>query len=246
MTTQINRRDFLLSLIALGAGYSLPSAAPAAIVDLVWERAATDPWYFVVDKYGTILVPDYPEAEVWSEVFDIDPARLHTPQDVIDAVDGCPPLASYFQDLAIDEADQLQQTLGEQGIAYRVRHRHMKKVIEAITDDPDFGWQAWIELEGATVLPRFRALITDWLMQPPDYMQSEFFPVNHGCQGRAKAFFEMLDSDTLDALGVVIVEGDHPGSTYYAAELRRDMEDANIVAMRLKLPFRFKSGSAFM
>jgi hypothetical protein len=43
----------------------------------------------------------------------------------------------------------------------------------------------------------------------------------------------------LDALGVVIIEGEHPGSTYYAAELVRDIDDANRAAKAAGLPVRF-------
>jgi hypothetical protein len=46
------------------------------------------------------------------------------------------------------------------------------------------------------------------------------------------SFFQEMDGKMLDALGVVIVEGDHPGSTYFAAELRGVMEDANTVTER--------------
>ena len=56
------------------------------------------------------------------------------------------------------------------------------------------------------------------------------------------SFFQEMDGKMLDALGVVIVEGDHPGSTYFAAELRGKMEDANAVAEREGLPFRFRVG----
>jgi hypothetical protein len=45
--------------------------------------------------------------------------------------------------------------------------------------------------------------------------------------------------DICEELGVVIVEGDRPGSTYFAAELRQSIPDANRAAARLGLPFRF-------
>jgi hypothetical protein len=51
-----------------------------------------------------------------------------------------------------------------------------------------------------------------------------------------------MDGKMLDALGVVIIEGDHPGSTYFAAELRGEMKVANAVAEREGLPFRFRVG----
>ena len=34
----------------------------------------------------------------------------------------------------------------------------------------------------------------------------------------------------MDALGVQIIEGDHPGSSYYAAELRQGIDYANQIA----------------
>ena len=50
-----------------------------------------------------------------------------------------------------------------------------------------------------------------------------------------------LDDKTLDALGVEIIEGEHPGSSYYAAELRQDVDYANQVAREMGLEFRFRS-----
>jgi hypothetical protein len=49
-----------------------------------------------------------------------------------------------------------------------------------------------------------------------------------------------MDADHRDELGVVIVEGDHPGSDYFAAELRVEIADANRSAAKLGLPFRFR------
>jgi hypothetical protein len=39
-----------------------------------------------------------------------------------------------------------------------------------------------------------------------------------------------MDDDDLDAISVVIVEGEHPGSTYYAAELEVELDIANKVS----------------
>ena len=56
----------------------------------------------------------------------------------------------------------------------------------------------------------------------------------------AKKYFECLDYKTLDGVGVQIIEGDHPGSTYYAAVLRQDVDYVNQVARSLGLKFRFR------
>ena len=57
----------------------------------------------------------------------------------------------------------------------------------------------------------------------------------------AKRYFECLGNKTMDALGVQIIEGEHPGSTYYAAELRQDIDYANQVARDSGLECRFRS-----
>ncbi len=56
----------------------------------------------------------------------------------------------------------------------------------------------------------------------------------------AKKYFERLGYETLDGLGVQIVEGEHPGSSYYAAVLRQDIDYVNNIARSLGLKFRFR------
>lgn len=240
MTFSLNRRSFLLSLIALGASYTLPADATAAQVDDVWTQAQADPWHFAVNEWRTITDPDYEENETWEDIFGISTRYLHTPADVIAEVRGCEPLASHFQVLAEDEREDLTSQLESDDPLPAQRRRHFRQVVQALEADPDEGWRAWITLEGAAGVPRFRRLIDDWLSEPADYSQSDWFPTNHGSLGQAKAFFESLPRDTRDALGVVIVEGEHPGSSYFAAELRQDIAQANEVAAGLGLPFRFK------
>ncbi len=64
----------------------------------------------------------------------------------------------------------------------------------------------------------------------------------HG-QSAALAFFRQQPYEVLDALGVVIVEGEHPGSSYYAAELRGNIDDANRLAEKLGVPIRFSNAT---
>ena len=48
-----------------------------------------------------------------------------------------------------------------------------------------------------------------------------------------------MAADDLETLGVDVIEGEHPGSTYYAAELRGDIDEANRAAKKIGLPVRF-------
>ena len=79
-----------------------------------------------------------------------------------------------------------------------------------------------------------------WLNGDIDWGQSEWFPLRAGSQGRAFGFFQDQPSELLNALGIVVIEGEHPGSSYYAAELRESIQHANESVERLGLPFRFK------
>lgn len=60
-------------------------------------------------------------------------------------------------------------------------------------------------------------------------------------QGSALCFFRDTDFEMNESLGIVIVEGDRPGSSYFAAELRTPIDEANEIADILDLPYRFKT-----
>ena len=53
--------------------------------------------------------------------------------------------------------------------------------------------------------------------------------------------FDRLSPEQQDALGVEVIEGQHPGSSYIGAELVGSVDDANDAARRLNLPIRFFS-----
>ena len=84
------------------------------------------------------------------------------------------------------------------------------------------------------------ARVEAWLDEPIDWSEADYFPYDWGTHGEALSFFERVDDETLDALGVEIVMGDRPGSSYYAAELPGSIEATNATAHRLGLPFRFR------
>ena len=52
---------------------------------------------------------------------------------------------------------------------------------------------------------------------------------------------ELLESDTENLFGVKIIEGEYPGSSYYAAELAIPIEEANRRAEAHDMPVRFQN-----
>jgi hypothetical protein len=87
----------------------------------------------------------------------------------------------------------------------------------------------------------FKKEIMDWLAAPIEW--EEDMPDNASAQGSAKRFFEHEDLAILDKLGVEIVEGESPNSTCYAAELNKEVEEANEIAQKLGLSYRFREDS---
>jgi hypothetical protein len=176
-----------------------------------------------------------------ADIYDIDLVWITTIDCLITEVDQLDELRGHFVGLATDKMNEVQDQLdGDEPLT--VAQRRRLKRLEKVLEDPDEGWQDWLRIEGAGVLDRFKREIETWLAEDVDWSQMEFWPSGWSGQGRAKSFFENLDSDTLDALGVEIVEGEHPGSTYYAAELRNGIDKANETAGKLGLPFRFRAG----
>ena len=107
--------------------------------------------------------------------------------------------------------------------------------------DDDFGWKEWIRIEGENGLNWFITYIDEtWLQKKLNCRDADYFPSHYSGVAVAKEYFEALDYETLDALGVEIIEGEHAGSSYYAAELRQDIDYANQVTREMGLDFRFK------
>lgn len=240
-TMKLNRRQFLAGLIALGATVAIPVAladATPAEVNAAWKQLLKAPWYFDVTEFNTIIDSSVSEPSIRSEVFDVRTGDQCTVSSLISEIEDCYPLTSHFQQLALDELSEVQLALEDDDLNATER----KRLVELVTalDNDDEGWADWIRLLGAGGLARFRQEAQTWLAAPIEWSEYEWFPKGAGAQGGALAFFESLPIETLKAIGVVIIEGDHPGSTYFAAELSSSIEQANKIAGELRLPFRFK------
>ncbi len=257
----IDRRDFLKALTALGASIALPSSPTAAQIDTEWSRLLREPWYFDVDPHGTILESGNGKPATRADVFeDVYVAGIKTVRDLIDQVESCVPLVSHFQSLTADEFEEVQGRLDEDddirqqiddeddpieqerlrgGLMPTAERAKLENVAELLADEDD-GWQAWVRLGGPTYRPKFIKILEDWLDAPVYWGEQDWFPEDWNDQGKALRFFRGVAADVADEVGVVIVEGEHPGSSYYAAELRADVDAANATAARLQLPFRFR------
>ena len=193
---------------------------------------------YEVSEFYTITDPNIKLPEIRSDVFNIWIEDINSIDKLVSAIEDCTPLETHFQELGQSRKgeieDEIECTSG-------AKKKRLKALAQAL-DDYDCGWKDWLQLEGVKTLPAHIKTIVDWLSSPVDMCESDWFPNDWSGQGYAKSFFESLDADVRDALGVEIVEGCHPGSSYYAAELRNSVEDANRVARKLRLDFKFIYG----
>ena len=109
-------------------------------------------------------------------------------------------------------------------------------------DDPDVDPDAlreWLQADPENVVAAATSLrrwLDDTSLNEEDYDAADLNGVT--AQGAALLFWRDGDLDP-DDFGIVIVEGEHPGSSYYAAELQESIEYANEVAERLGAPVKF-------
>jgi len=204
-------------------------------------------FYYEIINNRTISVPDVPSPEVNADVFsDVSTGYISSLGGLILEISSCYPLSNHFGHLANDEAGNLQDELDSGRRLSSAQKKAMRDLISKLESDPadETGWKAWINASTPQELPKFKALIDDWLTSPINWNESDYFDNTWSGQGMAKNFFESEDSAICEALQIEIIEGDCPGSSYFAAELGLDIETANKVARRLKLDYRFKAGGS--
>lgn len=191
---------------------------------------------FEVSEYRTLRVLGAKDPEVYSEVFDVSPNVPAIAERIIDEVELAVPLVARFQELALSAYEQLSEELEELDDDEQAR---AEEFIESFDEDSEDAWKAWVEYLDEDGLKECIDEIRAWLEAPIDWEYSEFLPTNFGPYGQALEFFEGLDGDILDEIGISLIYGDAPGSSYCAAELDGSVEEANKQAQALGLDFRF-------
>lgn len=203
---------------------------------------------FEVTASGTLRIANFPEAEIRAEFYeDVADRWDGAPENLAEAMDECRPLAWAVDSIYADVRDQIVADIAAaQNDAQQDKHRIAAMIarLEQLPEEPDEGARAWLlgltefEFETLVVPP-----VREWFSERPDWrFEDDYLPHTETAQGAALEFFRSMDARSVELLGVDIVEGDHPGSTYYAAELRGDIEDANRAAELAGLRIRFVEG----
>jgi len=250
----MQRRDFLKSLLAIGAGFALPAIAtqPAtmaspvildalddAAIDEIWARGIT---LFDVDESRTISFADFTDPMTRSDAYDVCIGDLTHDSGLMDFCDR----STLARELRFAYEECRNDLLGQLDAANTSSER--KKIKNLLSrmpddDDEDEGWVLWLEADPSSARSLYDPVIEHYLGEAPEWENEyEWLPDTANAQGAAYRFFNTESFDLLDRLGIVIVEGDCPGSSYFAAELTLPIEEANAAAKAADIPFRFTSG----
>jgi hypothetical protein len=96
MGPPFSRRQFLVSLSALGATLTFPALASATQVNRSWAELLRSPWYFEIDEYGTIVEPEGKQPSIRRDVYDFEVGFINSQQDLIDEIQSHEELRSHF------------------------------------------------------------------------------------------------------------------------------------------------------
>jgi hypothetical protein len=203
----MDRRSFLKALIGLGAAVALPLQPTEEQVDEAWDRLLRRPFIFEVDEAGTIAEPERPAPRINRDIYRIDTARIRAPRELIDTVRGFPELESHFGALAASEREDAENQLARATLS-RTERAALQRTV-ALIAYPASDWFTWVKAGGRKALPAFVGHIDDWLDQQVNWNAIEQWPRGWSGKGEALWFFQSMEDETLDALGVVIVEGDY-------------------------------------
>lgn len=222
----MDRRTFLKSLVALGVATRMPidpAVATDVEVDVAFE-AYRDTWHlFEVADHGTLAYANFQPPETRRDAYDLGRADTL----MIAEIEDNPVLA----EVARTHYARKLEDRGEDII-------HDDMAIDAEPDEDD--WVEWLKAYAPDERAELNIELDQALDSPPDWIHEEDDLYETGnAQGAAYHFFTAENHQLLAQLGVVLIEGEHPGSSYFAAELRCPVPEANAVAANQGWPIRF-------
>ncbi len=246
----ISRRQFLKLASSIGLGIAIAplnlDAATAKNIDHLWKDANDAPMLFDVTEYGTLSIADYPEPKVRSDVYNLPHGWDESPSDLALAVSTCMPLSWFAADLHREALeikyqsahDSLLELIGCPSAVIKIMSNARKNWGDS--DCPEVV-QEWLEKLNPTDFEDTVVVVKAWLDAEPNWSyEYEYFDDSANGQSAALSFFRTIDYDSISGIEIDIVEGEHPGSTYYAAELNMDPDEANEIALREGIPLRFR------
>jgi hypothetical protein len=233
----MNRRRFLQTLVALGASIALPldlsarladqSLPPSEdVIDRAWTIASRQWGLFEVDDYGTLSYANFEEPRTRREIYNANTVADFNVQRIEAHWSLCVLIQDCFRE-SIEGCAGFNQSL-------------MSGMAQDIDDRVESDWPQWFEQAIGPDRFAIDTQINAWLDDAPDWdAEGEAIYRNATAQGAAYHYFCSQPREDLEALGIRVIEGDCPGSSYFAAELQLSPEKANAIAIDQDWAIRF-------
>jgi len=216
--------------------------APPSVTEDVTE--------FEVDSGGTLSMLGHYQPETRAEFYEgVADYWSGSPQELADAMDECQPLAWAVHSIYSDFRDELSSDLQEAktaGAGHKRRRAALQARLSTMPEEPEDGVEAWLLPMTSREFDEWVSPeIEKWFESPPDWaFEDDYLPQSGTAQGAAMEYFQSMDVGQRKSLGVTVIEGEHPGSTYYAAELTGDIDETNRAAEEAGIPVRFVAATA--
>jgi len=183
---------------------------------------------FDVSKYGTLSIKGFSEGQVRFDFYSSEYEEWDgTPESLLTLMNECPPLTWEVHSLYTDAREKLENC-------------------DSMSEEPEDGVEDWISGMSESEFKKLEVTIDRWFNEAPAWKdESDYFPKGSTAQSAAMEFFEYLTSNERKILGVKIVEGEHPGSSYYAAELTKSVEATNQAAREAGMSIRFVKSDSY-
>jgi hypothetical protein len=239
----MDRRTFLKTLASLGAAVSLPANLALAAtkeIDAAWE-AASGAWdLFEVSEYGTLSYANFEEPQTRREAYwyagpeDFDANEIERHWHLHERI------TDMYRDHLHEAAEARAEAVERENEALGSEYRAIEIDLDAINEEVKENWADWFAGATGQTREQINAIIDAWLDEEPDWLNEwEDLYQTGNAQGAAYDHFLRERRDLRDALGIVIIEGECPGSSYFAAELHTDVDEANRIARDKGSSIRF-------
>lgn len=201
---------------------------------------------FEVHDHGILRIAGYQDARIRAECYDdIAESWKDSPSELIYAMENCAPLAwevySIYSGFRDDLVTQIQDEENKKSQNNNLINI-LKGRLEAMPDEPEGSAQDWLlNVDDSYFKEIIIERIEEWFSETPDWnFEDDYLPKMATGEGAAFTYFqEEMDMESVDKLGVKVIEGAFPGNDSCFAKLQRDIEEANSAAVAAGIPVRF-------
>jgi hypothetical protein len=195
--------------------------------------------WFEVDEGDTLTPLGHKDPETRRDLMDIKvPADLDN-ATLLRILASNTPISDWATNQAVQEAENYLEEMRSLERKLTAAERARVQQAHDQIDSHGENWRDWVEHMPSDELEGWVEAVEYWLKDGPDVEEWEHLPEHTTGQRIAYRYFDNMLLSDLEALGVVTVEGDHPGSSYIAAELKISPEEANQAALEFGLACRF-------